>query len=111
MTNAIEAIQGAGGRGIVLVEERVEGDTLFLTVSDDGPGISERSMHNLFQVGYSTKFDPETGNINRGVGLPAVKSLTEELGGSVSVESQPGAGRAFFRGAAAHRVKGEKREK
>ncbi len=40
VTNAIEAIQGAGGRGIVLVEERVEGDTLFLTVSDDGPGIS-----------------------------------------------------------------------
>ena len=94
----------------MLVEERVEGDTLFLTVSDDGPGISERSMHNLFQVGYSTKFDPETGNINRGVGLPAVKSLTEELGGSVSVESQPGRG-AFFRGAAAHRVKGrEERE-
>ena len=89
VTNAIEAIQGAGGRGIVLVEERVEGDTLFLTVSDDGPGISERSMHNLFQVGYSTKFDPETGNINRGVGLPAVKSLTEELGGSVSVDGSP----------------------
>ena len=110
VTNAIEAIQGAGGRGIVLVEERVEGDTLFLTVSDDGPGISERSMHNLFQVGYSTKFDPETGNINRGVGLPAVKSLTEELGGSVSVESQPGRG-AFFRGAAAPPCEGgEERE-
>ena len=52
-------------------------------------------MHNLFQVGYSTKFDPETGNINRGVGLPAVKSLTEELGGSVSVESQPEKGTVF----------------
>lgn len=111
VTNAIEAIQGAGGRGIVLVEERVEGDTLFLTVSDDGPGISERSMHNLFQVGYSTKFDPETGNINRGVGLPAVKSLTEELGGSVSVESQPGRGARFSVELPLHRVKGEKREK
>ncbi len=66
---------------------------------------------NLFQVGYSTKFDPETGNINRGVGLPAVKSLAGELGGSVSVESQQGAGRAFFRGAAAPTCEGEKREK
>lgn len=95
VTNAVEAIQSASGHGMVLVEETIEGDTLHLTVSDDGPGISERAMHNLFQMGYSTKFDPETGNINRGVGLPAVKSLVEELGGQVTVESAPGQGARF----------------
>ena len=95
----------------VQVSARKRGESVEVRIADDGPGISERSMHNLFQVGYSTKFDPETGNINRGVGLPAVKSLTEELGGSVSVESQPGRGARFSVELPLHRVKGEKREK
>ena len=30
-------------------------------------------MQNLFRVGYSTKFNPETGHISRGIGLPAVE--------------------------------------
>lgn len=95
VTNAVEAIQSATGRGTVLIEERVEGDTLYLTVSDDGPGIRPRALQNLFQMGYSTKFNPETGNINRGVGLPAVKSMVEELGGTVEVESGPSGGARF----------------
>ena len=61
-----------------------------LTVTDNGPGISSRAMNLLFQVGYSTKFNPDTGDINRGVGLPAVKYIVDELGGSIQVDSRPG---------------------
>lgn len=71
--NAAEAIQSGLGSGMILVEERVVREQMVLTVRDTGPGISKRAMQNLFQVGYSTKFDPQTGNINRGVGLPAVR--------------------------------------
>lgn len=71
--NAAEAIQSGRGSGMILVEERVVREQMVLTVRDTGPGISKRAMQNLFQVGYSTKFDPQTGNINRGVGLPAVR--------------------------------------
>ena len=49
----------------------------------------------LFQVGYSTKFNQATGNINRGVGLPAVQYIVEELGGRLRVESEPGQGTTF----------------
>ena len=52
-------------------------------------------MQNLFQVGYSTKFDPQTGNINRGVGLPAVRFLVEELDGTIEVSSSEGEGACF----------------
>jgi two-component system sensor histidine kinase YcbA len=52
-------------------------------------------MAHLFQVGYSTKFDPDTGNINRGVGLPAVQFIVDELGGKIQVDSQPGQGALF----------------
>lgn len=95
VTNAVEAIQASGGRGTVQVDCRTEGDNLLLQVRDDGPGIPERAMKLLFQVGYSTKFDPDTGDINRGVGLPAVHYIVEDLGGDIQVQSQPGQGACF----------------
>lgn len=95
VTNAVEAIQSGTGRGSVRVEEYLKHGMLVLKVSDDGPGISRRAMPNLFKVGFSTKFDPDTGNINRGVGLPAVQFIVDELEGSIQVESQPGQGAQF----------------
>lgn len=95
VTNAVEAIQSSGGRGTVQVRIETKDDMCFLTVSDDGPGIPPRAIKMLFQVGYSTKFNPETGSINRGVGLPAVKYIVEELGGSIDVQSSPGEGTVF----------------
>ena len=95
VTNAVEAIQSDRGRGTVQVDCRVEDGALLLEVRDDGPGITERGMKNLFQVGYSTKFDPSTGNINRGVGLAAVQHLVESLGGSINVASKVGQGACF----------------
>ena len=95
VTNAVEAIQADTGVGCVRVDARVDGEELQISVTDDGPGISPRKQKLLFRVGYSTKFNPDTGNISRGVGLPAVQYIIEELGGSLSVESRPGEGTAF----------------
>lgn len=95
VTNAVEAIQSADGRGCVHADISVQGENVVMTVSDDGPGISPRKQKLLFKVGYSTKFNPDTGNISRGVGLPAVQYIVEELGGTLSVASQPGEGTRF----------------
>ena len=96
VTNAAEAILADRGRGKVRVELTARGDRLRLTVADDGPGIPPRAMKMLFQVGYSTKFNEATGDINRGVGLPAVRYIVDELGGDLRVESEPGTGTTFF---------------
>ena len=106
VTNAVEAIQGDTGRGNVWVDCRVEEETLTLTVKDDGPGITERGMKNLFQVGYSTKFDPGTVNINRGVGLPAVQHIVESLEGAITVDSRPNEGTVFTVTLPLERVRG-----
>ena len=95
VTNAVEAIQTDSGRGCVRVDVNIQGDVLALTVADNGPGISPRKQKLLFNVGYSTKFNPDTGNISRGVGLPAVQYIVEELGGDLSVESESGVGTTF----------------
>lgn len=96
VTNAIEAIQSGTGRGTVQVTAQVKEDCLYLEVQDDGPGITPRARENLFQVGYSTKFDPETGNIGRGVGLPSVQHIVQELGGEIRVDAVPGQGACFL---------------
>lgn len=95
VTNAVEAIQSAGGRGLVQVDCRVQDASLTLRVSDDGPGITSRGRKMLFQMGYSTKFNPGTGNINRGVGLPAVKHIVEQMNGTIDVVSEEGKGACF----------------
>ena len=96
VTNAVEAIQSGTGRGTVRVTARVREERLYLEVRDDGPGIPPRAMDNLFQVGYSTKFDPETGNIGRGIGLPSVRHVVRELGGEIQVDATPGQGACFL---------------
>ena len=96
VNNAIEAIEGVRTKGWVRIEEKKEGDFYVFTVSDDGPGISERDMKRIFQMGFSTKFDELTGNIYRGVGLSGVKMTVEEkFHGTIEVNSQQGVGTQF----------------
>ena len=95
VTNAAEAIQSSSGQGDITAEAYLHYGYLVLKVMDNGPGIRPRAMNNLFKVGFSTKFDPATGNINRGVGLPAVQFIVDELEGTLNVESQPGKGAQF----------------
>lgn len=90
VTNAVESIQSGKRHGTVLVDCHICNDQLSIQVTDNGPGIPPRSMDLLFQVGYSTKFNPDTGDINRGVGLPAVQYMVKELGGTIQVRSVPG---------------------
>lgn len=97
VNNAVEAIESGSGRGTVRIEEHRDGDFFEFRVSDDGPGISPKHLPNIFQMGYSTKFDYKTGNIFRGVGLYGVKSTVEEkFGGTIRVESEQGKGASFI---------------
>jgi putative PEP-CTERM system histidine kinase len=84
LLNAVEAIEDGG-----TIEVRVtrHGDTLSVTVSDDGPGFDREYLENgLFRPFMSTKKN------GLGVGLVLCKSLAEAHGGSISVSSLPGGG-------------------
>jgi len=65
-----------------------------VTVTDDGRGIAPENLPLVFQPGFSTATEL-TEHSGRGVGLDAVKSAIEELGGSVSVTSEPTKGTSF----------------
>jgi len=96
VTNAIEAIDMDTGEGYVLVTQWRSGDDQVFLIQDNGPGIPEKARESVFQMGYSTKFNPVTGDINRGVGLPAVQSMIEdEFGGSIVLQTGQGTGCCF----------------
>lgn len=59
-------------------------------VSDDGPGIPEANLDAIFAKGFSTKGE------NRGVGLFLASQQLDELGGTITVESEPGVFTQFF---------------
>lgn len=92
LENAFEAMDENAGYG----EEKEllfgiysrEGAVL-ITVDDTGNGISKEVLEHIFDNGYSTKGEA------RGTGLYQVKTLAEEFGGKVTVESQVGTGTSF----------------
>lgn len=82
--NAIESIESGGKPGEVWIVEEKRDKSYEFVVKDNGPGIADHNVDNIFKAGFSTKFDSKTGNIYRGMGLPAVKMLVEEeLGGKI----------------------------
>ena len=58
----------------------------YLTVSDNGEGISEKVMENLFQPFYTTKED------GSGVGLSICRQIVRRHGGELTIRSRVGKG-------------------
>ena len=61
-----------------------------VTISDDGIGIPESRLENIF-----TPFASDKGARGTGLGLPVSKKIVEEHGGSISVISGDHEGATF----------------
>lgn len=87
--NALDAMEGQqeGEIGLLL---HYQNGWLSCEVSDDGPGIDLTQLESIFTKGFSTKGD------NRGVGLFLARQQIQNLGGDISVESEPGVFTQFF---------------
>ncbi|MDV5170280.1 sensor histidine kinase [Photobacterium rosenbergii] len=81
--NALEATLSHHGKGgtVTLVLSDF-GKELIFEVEDQGPGISTDDQDKIFTRGYTTKTSQ-----GHGIGLDLVKSLTDHLGGLITVES------------------------
>lgn len=79
--------------GCVQLEARAEDGTVYLRVADNGCGMPQDVVEQLFQPFFSTKI----GRGGTGLGMTIVKTLVEKnLKGSFRVESSPGAGTVFY---------------
>ena len=59
---------------------------LFFAVSDNGKGIGEKERELIFEPGFTTKFNPETGHVSTGLGLTHIKILLEHLEGKIKID-------------------------
>jgi signal transduction histidine kinase len=86
--NACDATTHRGTRISITIEGLP--NAVHLVVEDHAGGIDPAILRNLFQFGASTKGD--SGN---GMGLWVVKQFVTRHGGTIAVDSKPGAGTRF----------------
>jgi signal transduction histidine kinase len=87
--NAIDAMPHGGN--LWLKSARLSDSEIQLTVRDDGVGIPESVLQNLFEPFMTTK---EVGK-GVGLGLAISKGIVDRHGGKIEVESKPGQGTTF----------------
>jgi signal transduction histidine kinase len=86
----LNAIQATPAGGSVRVEARTEDTSLFVAVTDSGPGVPPEQRERIWEPFYTTK---QRGT---GLGLAIVRKRVEEVGGHARLApSRPGEGARF----------------
>ncbi len=82
----LNALQATPTGGHVVVRTSGDKRRLVVAVSDDGEGMSAETREKVFTPFFTTR---EEGT---GLGLPLVRRIVEQHGGSVEISSTPGEG-------------------
>jgi two-component system, CitB family, sensor kinase len=90
--NAIDAAAGAV-EPLVELWMLVDGDRVRVRVRDNGPGVPEDLREAVFVRGFSTKPEVLGG---RGIGLPLVRLICVQRGGTVTVDAADTGGAEFL---------------
>ena len=84
--NAVESLDGREGRVTVSTEAVRAGAGVRITVADTGRGMSREELDRAFDDFFTTKPG------GTGLGLSIVRRLVLDLGGTLRIETEPGAG-------------------
>ncbi len=88
--NAVEVLQTHDRREIHITTARsADGSGAVVSIRDTGPGLPDEVRANLFRPFISTKKE------GMGLGLSICREIVETHGGSLTVETAPGAGTTF----------------
>ena len=91
VSNAVDACTEQGDRVEVSTAKTDDREHFCIVVSDHGSGISKEDQAKLFQIFFSTK-----GSKGTGLGLAVTHKIIQEHGGTITVESELGAGTRFI---------------
>ena len=87
LLNALQATE-PGGEVRIEAEARPEDGIVCLRVSDNGPGIPAHLIDRIFEPFFSTKG-------GTGLGLATSAAAVHRMGGTITVDSEPGKGAVF----------------
>jgi two-component system NtrC family sensor kinase len=85
LQNSLTALQG---KGEIRIDARRDKGQIKVDLSDNGVGIPEERLHDVFDFGFTQK----NGRVGLRLGLPTSKLTVDELGGEISIHSVPGEG-------------------
>ena len=93
-TNLLDnAVKYSSNSVHLMIDIQEENDTARVTIADNGIGMSEEDQRHIFEQFYQVEHSHvQEGN---GLGLAIVKTIVNQLGGSISVESEIGKGSTF----------------
>lgn len=92
VSNAIKYTPEGGRIEIILDRDRAHA---YLHVSDTGYGIPAEHLDCIFKAFYRVPHDGHRRADGTGLGLSIVKTIVEQHGGAIEVESEPGSGSTF----------------
>jgi PAS domain S-box-containing protein len=98
MTNLLtNAAKYSGEQGRITVVATADGDTVVVSVKDDGIGIAVDMLDSIFELFVQIDDSLSRSEGGLGIGLPLVRQLAQMHGGTVSaVSAGPGRGSEFI---------------
>ncbi len=93
LSNAVRF--SAEGEAVSVTTTRAN-DNLRVAVSDKGPGIAEDFRDHVFEAFARGEHDAWRHRSGTGLGMSISKGIIEELGGTITFETEIGAGTTFF---------------
>ena len=88
INNALDATREKDHPEVKIRVEQADG-MVRITVSDNGVGIPDEDQERIFEPNFTTK------SSGTGLGLAMVRTIIENMGGSISVHSESGSGAQF----------------
>ncbi len=85
----LNAFDATNGKGEVMIKTEKQGAKAVISVTDNGSGIAPDVLGEIFNPFFTTK------TRGTGLGLAISKSIVNEHGGDIIVESTPGRGSTF----------------
>jgi len=85
----VNALTAIGKDGVITLTLRAAEEKVTVAVADTGPGIPREKLERIFDPLFTAKPD------GTGLGLSIGAGILKKLGGTLSVESEPGKGSVF----------------
>lgn len=96
LTNFVNNAIKFSERGTIVIRSENLGDSVRVSVQDQGPGIREEDIPKLFKSFSQVSGDPYYNAGGTGLGLAISKQIVEKHGGKIGVSSIPEKGSTFY---------------
>lgn len=82
--------------GMIVVQGRIAGNMVIISVADEGVGIAPEDLNHLFDRFFRATSNSGSHIIGTGLGLPISRAIIEAHGGNIWAESQLEHGSKFY---------------